>query len=191
MLENARWGPRFRRGEKRALRIVYDIEDQVSEYILALIAINAVLGTVIGVAFHLLGMPAPYLWGLLTFFLNFIPYIGANSAAVLSGFMAVITFDSIGYALLVPAVFVGLSLIESELASPLILGRRLQMNSVAILLSLAFWTWLWGVPGTILAVPLLVVLKVLCDHLDGLSGLGEFLSVRRAGAPIETEPGHT
>jgi predicted PurR-regulated permease PerM len=164
---------------KRALRIVYELETEVSTYLLTLTAINAVLGLAVALTFHALGMPTPYLWGLLTFFFNFIPYVGALTGVALSGFMAIVTFDSLGYALLIPAAFTVLSLIESEIANPLVLSRRLQMNSVAILLSLAFWAWLWGIPGAAIAVPVLVTIKVFCNHIEGLSGLGEFLSERQ------------
>ena len=165
---------------KRALHIVYDIETEVSTYVLTLAAINAGLGIAIAVTFHALGMPAPYLWGLLTFFLNFIPYVGAVTGGALSAFMAIVTFDSLGYALLIPIAFATWSLIESEIVNPLILSRRLQMNAVAILLSLAFWAWLWGIAGAAIAVPVLVTIKVFCDHVEGLSGLGEFLSERQS-----------
>lgn len=172
---------------KRALHIVYDIETEVSTYVLTLAAINAGLGIAIAVTFHALGMPAPYLWGLLTFFLNFIPYVGAVTGGALSAFMAIVTFDSLGYALLIPLAFATWSLIESEIVNPLILSRRLQMNAVAILLSLAFWAWLWGIAGAAIAVPVLVTIKVFCDHVDGLSGLGEFLSGRQPVKNGETE----
>ena len=172
---------------KRALHIVYDMETEVSTYVLTLAAINAGLGIAIAVTFHALGMPAPYLWGLLTFFLNFIPYVGAVTGGALSAFMAIVTFDSLGYALLIPLAFAIWSLIESEIVNPLILSRRLQMNAVAILLSLAFWAWLWGIAGAAIAVPVLVTIKVFCDHVDGLSGLGEFLSGRQPVKNGETE----
>lgn len=165
---------------KQALRIVYELETEVSTYLLTLTAINAVLGLAVALTFHALGMPSPWLWGLLTFFFNFIPYVGGLTGVALSGFMAIVTFDSLGYALLIPAAFAALSLIESEIVSPLVLSRRLQMNSVAILLSLAFWAWLWGIPGAAIAVPVLVTIKVFCNHIEGLSGLGEFLSERQA-----------
>jgi len=164
--------------KKTALRIVYDIETEVSSYVLTLAAINTGLGIAVALAFHALGMPAPYLWGLLTFLLNFIPYVGALTGVALSGFMAIVTFDSLGFALLVPLAFTALSLIESEIVNPLVLSRRLQMNAVAILLSLAFWAWLWGIAGAAMAVPFLVVIKVFCDNIQGLSGVGEFLSAR-------------
>ena len=167
--------------KKRALRIVYDIEREVSAYLLIVTAINACIGLAIAITFHVLGMPSPYLWGLLAFFLNFIPYVGPIAGASLSTFIAIATFDSLGYALLPLLAYVGWSLIESEFVSPHVLGRRLQMNAVAILLSLAFWTWLWGIAGAIIAVPLLVSIRVFCDHIDGLAGVGEFLSERRIG----------
>ena len=163
---------------KRALHIVYDIENEVSAYVFTLSAINMCLGIVVAIAFHFLGMPLPYLWGVLVFLFNFIPYVGAVSGLALSGFMAIVTFDSIGYALIVPLSYGLLSLLESEIVKPQVLGHRLQMNAVAILLSLAFWTWLWGIAGAAIAVPLLVTIKVFCEHMDGLSGLGEFIAAR-------------
>jgi len=165
---------------KRALHIVYDIENEVSSYVLTLIAINAGLAIIIGVTFHFLGMPSPYLWAVLIFFFNFIPYVGAVSGVALSAFMAIVSFDSLGYALLMPLTYTLWSLVESEIVKPQVLGRRLQMNAVAILLSLAFWTWLWGIAGAAIAVPVLVTIRVFCDHVEGLSGLGEFLSVRHS-----------
>ena len=92
--------------------------------------------------------------------------------------MAVVTFESLPYAALVPLSYALLNGIENQFVSPLLLGRRLQLNAVAILLALAFWTWIWGIPGTVIAVPILVTIKVFCDHLDSLSGIGEFLSAR-------------
>ena len=165
---------------KRALHIVYDIESEVSTYVLTLTCVNAILGIVIAVTFHLLGMPSPYLWGLLIFAANFLPYIGTISGVVLSGFMAVVTFDSLGYAMLIPLSYTAWSLLESEIFRPLILGRRFQMNAVAILLSIAFWSWLWGIAGAAIAVPALVTLKIFCEHIEGLGGLGEFIASRHS-----------
>lgn len=171
---------------KRALHIAYEIEKQVSAYVFTLTTINFVMGLLVGIIFHLLGMPLPYLWGLLAFLFNFIPYVGALSGIALSGFMAIITFDSVGYALLIPLAYGVCAIAESEIISPQIMGRSLQMNSVAILLSLAFWTWMWGIAGCGLALPFLVTMKVFCDHIDGLSGLGEFIATRHTDQVEET-----
>jgi predicted PurR-regulated permease PerM len=167
------------RDKKLALHIAYDIEDQVSDYVLTMVGINASLGIAVALSFQALGMPTPYVWGLLTFLLNFLPYVGAATVLFAISAVALVAFDSIGQAALIPLTFVMWSLLESEIVSPLILGRRLQMNSVAILLSLAFWAWMWGIFGAALAVPMLVAIKVFCDHIDSLSGLGEFIAVRR------------
>jgi predicted PurR-regulated permease PerM len=135
---------------------------------------------IVAAAFYMLGMPTPLVWGLLTFFLNFLPYIGATTVLLVSSAVALVSFDSLGDAALVPLVFTICSLIESEIVNPLVLGRRLQMNSVAILFSLAFWAWMWGLFGAALAVPMLLAIKVYCDHNGSLSGLSEFIAIRRS-----------
>jgi predicted PurR-regulated permease PerM len=162
--------------KKRALRIVYDVEGEVSSYILIVSVINLGLGIFVGVAFFVLGMPAAWLWGLLAFLFNFIPYVGAIFGIALSGFMAVITFDTVFYAALIPLAYSILNGIENQFVTPVLLGRRLSLNSVAILISLTFWTWLWGIAGTMLAVPILMTIKVLASHIDGWKSAGEFLS---------------
>ncbi len=164
---------------KQALHIVHDIESEVSTYVLTLSCMNAGLGIVIAFTFHALGMPLPYLWGILIFIFNFVPYVGTLAGITLAGFMAIVSFDSVGYAMLVPLSYAAWSLLESEIIRPQILGRRFEMNAVAILLFLAFWTWLWGIAGASIAVPALVTLKIFCNHMESLSGLGEFLSSRQ------------
>jgi predicted PurR-regulated permease PerM len=162
--------------KKTALKIVYDVEREVSAYLLIVTAINAALGLAVAGSFYALGMPTPLLWGVVAFVLNYIPYAGAICGFGLTGFMAIVTFDSLGYALLVPLSYAFWNGVENQFVTPLLLGRRLQLNAVAILLALAFWTWIWGIAGTIIAVPVLVAVKVFCDHLDNLAGIGEFLS---------------
>jgi predicted PurR-regulated permease PerM len=163
---------------KKALHIVYDIETEVSTYILTLSVINVCLSLVIALSFQALGMPSVYLWGMLIFVFNFVPYVGTLAGICLAGFMAIVSFDSLGYAMLAPLIYAGWALLESEIIRPQILGSRFEMNAVAILLSLAFWSWLWGIPGAAIAVPALVTLKIFCNHVEGMAGLGEFLSRR-------------
>jgi predicted PurR-regulated permease PerM len=170
---------------KKALHIVYDIESEISTYVLTLGAVNAFLGLVIAISFQALGMPSAYLWGMLIFIFNFVPYVGTLAGICLSGFMAIVSFDSVSYAMLLPLTYAGWALLESEIIRPQILGSRFEMNAVAILLFLAFWSWLWGIPGAAIAVPMLVTVKIFCNHVEGLAGLGEFLS-RRAPDKSET-----
>ena len=174
--------------KKYALRIVYDIEREVSAYLLALTAINAGVGVAVAAAFYFLGMPAAYLWAFLAFVLNFIPYAGPLAGAVLSGLVAIMVFDSLGYALLAPAVYTAIVAIENQFVSPHILSRRLQLNSVAMLLALAFWAWIWGIPGIAVAVPLLVTLRVFSSHLDSLKEVGEFLGEVTPSKTMPAEP---
>ncbi len=162
--------------KKTALRIVYDVEKEVSAYLLIVTAINAMLGLAVALSFYALGMPTPLLWGAIAFAMNFIPYVGAVTGISIAAFMGFVTFDSIAYAALPPLSYAIINGIENQFVSPLLLGRRLRLNSVAILLALTFWTWIWGIAGTMVAVPILVTIKVFCDHLDSLSGIGEFLS---------------
>lgn len=176
--------------KKTALRIVYDVERDVSSYLLIITAINAALGLAVALSFLALGMPSPFLWGLLAFALNFVPYVGAITGISLAAFMAVVSFDSLAYAALAPLSYALFNGLENQLVSPLLLGRRLELNAVAMLVALTFWTWLWGISGTIVAVPLLVTIKVFCDHLDSLSGIGEFLSAKYPEEPsTQQQPG--
>ncbi len=168
---------------KQALHIVYDIESEISTYVLTLSAVNACLGLVIAISFQALGMPSAYLWGMLIFIFNFVPYVGTLAGICLSGFMAIVSFDSVSYAMLLPLTYAGWALLESEIIRPQILGSRFEMNAVAILLFLAFWSWLWGIPGAAIAVPMLVTVKIFCNHVEGLVGLGEFLSRRAPDKP--------
>ena len=161
--------------KKNALRIVHDVEQEVSAYLLALTAINAGVGVAVAAAFYFLGMPTAYLWAFLVFVLNFIPYAGPLAGVVLAGLISIVLFDSLSYALLLPAVYMAIVFIENQFVSPHVLSRRLQLNSVAILVALAFWGWIWGIPGIVVAVPLLVTLRVFSSHLESLAGVGEFL----------------
>jgi predicted PurR-regulated permease PerM len=169
--------------KKTALRIIYDVEREVSAYLLSLTAVNLGVAIAVGVTFHFLGMPTPYLWALLAFVLNFIPYLGPIAGTVLSAFAAIVVYDNLGEALLPPLAYMVFIGIETQIVSPLLLSRRLQLNSVAILLALAFWAWAWGIPGIVLAVPLLVTFRVFCSHLAALAPYGEFLG--------ESEPADT
>ena len=165
--------------KKRALRIVYDVEREVSRYLLTVALINAALGTVIGAGLWILGMPTPMLWGVMAALLNFLPYIGALFTIAIVAVISIISFDSMGYALLVPAFVIACNVIEGQIITPVVVGRRLELNAVAIFIAVAFWSWLWGFIGALIAVPLLVVVKVFCDHFERLQPFGNFLAAHQ------------
>jgi predicted PurR-regulated permease PerM len=162
--------------KKLSLRIVYDLQLEVSRYLLTVTAINVCFGIAIGILMALVGMPNPLLWGVGATLLNYIPFLGAITGIVLSACVALITFPTLGLSALPPLGYLVVHTLESAFITPLILGRRLELNAVAILVALAFCGWMWGIVGALLAVPLLVVVKVFCDHLPSLATVGDFLS---------------
>lgn len=162
--------------KKRSVRVVHDVEFEVSRYLLTITAINIGFGMAVALAMLVLGMPNALLWGAAATALNFIPYVGAaigTGAALIAG---LITFGAIGPALLPPAAYLLFHTLESAFITPLVVGRRLELNVVAIFISLAFWSWMWGIVGALIAVPILVVVKVFCDHFETLAKFGDFLS---------------
>lgn len=175
--------------KKRALRIVYDVEREISRYLLTVALINAGLGVAVGVSCWLLGLPDALLWGVAAALLNFLPYVGSLIGIVLVGVISIVTFDTLAAAALAPLIYAGLTVLEGQFVTPLILGRRLELNAVAIFVAIAFWSWLWGFAGALLAVPILVIAKVFCDHFDGLSSIGNFLGAQEAREPERQHAG--
>lgn len=166
-------------GDKRkAVEIARATEASISTYLLATAVVNVSEGLVVAVAMYLLGMPNPALWGALVALLEFIPYLGALVMVGVLTIAAITTFDGVGQALLVPAVFLVINLIQANLVSPLLVGHRLALNPVALLVGLAFWFRIWGVPGAFIAVPLLATFKIICDRVESLAAFGEFLGMR-------------
>ena len=163
-------------GKKRALSTVYAVEKRVSRYLLTITLINASLGLCIGLYLAALGMPNAYVWGIAAFLLNFLPYIGGFIGTVLVAAFSIVTFDIIGYAVLAPIGYQILTGIEGQLITPWLVGRRLAMNTVAVFLTVVVWGWLWGIPGALVAVPFLVVFKVICENFEPLQTVVNFLS---------------
>ncbi len=174
--------------KKRALRVVYDIEREVSRYLFTIAVINAGLGTVIGLGLWALGVPDPLVWGVAAALLNFLPYIGPILMIALVTIISLVTFPSISYALLAPGYIIICAIMEGQFVTPAIIGRRLEINYVAIFVAIAFWSWLWGFAGALMAVPILVVIKVFCDNFESLRHVGNFLAAQHAPSPNGEEP---
>jgi len=166
------------REKRAAVVIAREVEAAISTYLLAAAIVNVAEGAVVALAMYLIGMPNPALWGVLVALFEFVPYIGAAAMVVILGVAGLTAFDSVGHALLAPAVYLGINLIQGNVVTPLFQGERLALNPVAIFVGLAFWFYVWGVPGAFLAVPLLAAFKILCDHIESLASVGEFLSQR-------------
>ncbi len=163
------------RDKRRAVEIARETEAQISVYMLTTSTIHVSVGFLTGIAAWLVGLPNPALWGVVAMTLNFVPYVGPIINAFILLAAGLITFDSTGHALIAPAVFIGIHVAESDVLTPMILGHRLALNTVAVFAGVTFWWFVWGIPGAILAVPMLATIKIVCDHFEPLMPVGEFL----------------
>ena len=166
--------PRFD-DKRRAVSIVTEIEDSISQYLLTISMMNALVGLLNGVAVWLLGMPDPLLFGTLAFLLNYVPVLGPAIGVVIFFFVGVFSFPSIWQAFIPAAIYLGIHILEGETITPMLLARRFTLNPVMVISSLMFWDWLWGIPGALLSTPLLAVTKIVCDHIEVLTPLGHLL----------------
>ena len=165
--------------KKRAVEISHEIQQNISQYLFSVSLINMGLGIVVGGGLYFMGVPNAAMWGMFVAVLNFVPYFGPVAGVILLAAVGLLTFDTLGKGLLPPAWYLLLHLLEANLITPVLLGRRFTLNPVVIFVSLIFWTWLWGVPGALLSVPILVSIKVICDRVPAMSSVSELLSRSR------------
>jgi predicted PurR-regulated permease PerM len=162
--------------KKTAVAIAREMETAISTYLVTVTLINVGVALAVAGALSLVGLPSPLLWGTLAGLAEFIPYMGATVMVVLLSIAGLATFDHLGHALLVPGAYLAVNFVQANVVSPLLHGRRLALNPVAIFLGLLLCWWMWGVLGAFLAVPLLAMVKIFCDHLERLAPVGEFLA---------------
>jgi predicted PurR-regulated permease PerM len=162
----------------KAVEIARATEAAVSAFLTTALMVNVAEGTLVALALWAIGLPNAPLWGVVVALLEFVPYLGALAAVIILGLAGLTTFENVGHALLPPAAFLAINLVQANVVSPLLLGHRLTLNPVAIFVGLTFFFWIWGVPGAFLAVPLLATLKIFCDHIESLAAVGEFLGQR-------------
>jgi predicted PurR-regulated permease PerM len=149
----------------RMLRILNEIEGHLGGYLLTVTMINLGVGAATGVICAITGMPNPAGLGALAATLNFFPIIGPVAMFVVLAVVGVIAFSTLGAGLIAPLAFVGIAFLEGHFVTPTIIGRRLELNALAVFIALAFWTWLWGPMGGFLSSPLLIVALILKEHL--------------------------
>lgn len=142
-------------------RVIQNVVDATSRYVFTITCINILLGIVVATALTMVGMPSPVMWGGFVALLNFVPYFGPIVASLLLALGGLMSFSSLGLALTPAAIMIGAHLVETNLVTPLVLGGRLKINPLMILISLSFWTWVWGTAGALLAVPLLIILRTI------------------------------
>jgi predicted PurR-regulated permease PerM len=164
------------RDKKSAVEISHEIQQNISQYLFTVSLINIGLGALVSGGLYLMGVPNAAMWGMLVAVLNFVPYFGPVAGIILLATVGFLTFDSLWSGLLPAGWYLLLHLLEADFLTPVLLGRRFTLNPVIIFVSLIFWTWLWGVPGALLSVPILVSIKVVCDRVPTLSSISELLT---------------
>lgn len=158
-----------------ALAIVNDVQQNISRFLFTITLINVCIGLLVAVAMMWLGMPNPILWGVIAGVLNFIPYFGPFTVSVVLILAGILSFETTARGLLPAFVYLSLHAVESNVITPAIVGRRLTLNPLIIFLALMFWTWSWGMAGALLAVPLLMSFKIVCEHVKPLAPIGELI----------------
>jgi predicted PurR-regulated permease PerM len=164
------------RDKKNAVEISHGIQQNISHYLFSVSLINIGLGIVVSGGLYFMGVPDAAMWGVLVAVLNFVPYFGPVVGVSLLAIVGLLTFGTLWQGFLPPAWYLLFHMLEANLITPVLLGRRFTLNPVAIFVSLIFWIWLWGVPGALLAVPILVSIKVISDRVPAMSHVSELLS---------------
>ena len=150
----------------RALRVLNDIEENLGAYLLTVTLINMGFGVATGLVCWVTGMPNPAGFGALAATLNYLPILGPVVMFVVLALVGFMALPTLGAGLIAPLAFIGITFLEGHFVTPTIIGRRLELNALAVFISLAFWTWLWGPMGAFLSSPLLIVALVLREHLS-------------------------
>lgn len=149
----------------RTLRILNDVERSLTGYLSVVAVINLAVGLAAFAIALATGLPSPLAWGVLGFVLNFVPYLGAVIMELVMFAVGVVSFPTLGHALVPPLLYLAFTTIEGHFITPAIMGYRLTVSPLTVFLALVFWTWMWGPVGAFLAVPLLIVAMVVINHV--------------------------
>jgi predicted PurR-regulated permease PerM len=162
-----------------ALKVIEAIRSELGRYYGTIALINLAFGIATGITMMLLGVPNAFLWGTVAAVLNFIPYVGSATTLLILSVVALVSFDSVARIAAVVASFLALATIEGQVAQPLLVGHRLEINPLLVFLAVWFGGWMWGIAGIAIAVPGLLALKVAAEHSRRGQSLVAFLSPGR------------
>lgn len=162
--------------KRRAVKVLYSIEDRLGYYLGGIAIINAGLGVSVAIAMHFWGLPNAIIFGFMAFGLNFVPFLGGIMGASIAAAVAFVSLDGTWAALGVFATYAALTSIEGQFITPLLISRRMQLNTTVVFLSVAFFAWIWSVMGMVVALPILIVIKIVCDETNSLPTFSRFLS---------------
>lgn len=166
--------PRFQ-DKKQAITISYQIQRDLSVYLMTITGMNALVGIATTAIMFACGVQDPLLWGVIAFLLNYVPIVGPIFSLLAFAMVGLMTQTDMGLALLPAGLYLLLHLVESQIATPLLLSRHFTLNPVLVVASLIFFFWLWGVPGAILATPIIAIIKIICDNIERLKPFGHFI----------------
>ena len=161
--------------KKITLQALDEITVQIQRYLQVQLATSALVGVLTGMALWAIGLENAAVWGIAAGVLNLVPYVGSLVTAIASGGVAYLQFGSSNMALLVFGASVVIHTIVGNLITPWLTSRASRMNPVAVFVGLLAWGWLWGVWGLLLGLPILMIVKSVCDRVDDLKPIGEFL----------------
>ena len=161
--------------KKLTVEIIDSIGSQIARFLIVQVFTSVLVGIATWAALHYMGLEQAALWGLLAGIFNSIPYYGPLIVSGALSMVAFLQFGTLAMALAVASVTMVITSLEGWLLTPTLMGRVSSMNRVAVFVGLLFWSWAWGVWGMLLAVPMMMSIKVLCDHVDELKPVGRFL----------------
>jgi predicted PurR-regulated permease PerM len=161
-------------------RALEEAGDRISRYLLMQTIINSSFGLAVGFALYLIGLPYAILWGFLAAVLRFIPYVGPFAAAIMPSALSLAVFEGWLWPIVVVGLFLALELLNNMVLEPLLYGESVGVSGVGLLVAIAFWTWLWGPVGLVLATPLTVCVVVLGKYVPGMDFIGVLMSDQRA-----------
>ena len=160
---------------RRIVAICRQVQADLSRYLTTVTVINLCLGALVAAAMQVLDVPNPMLWGAMAAIFNFAPYVGALASTSVLTIVSLTTFDSLAEAVIVPLAFFAMTVIEGQLITPAVIGRRLSMSPIFVFLAVVVWGWIWGIAGALMAIPIVTTLKIVCDHVPRWQPIGRFL----------------
>ncbi len=161
--------------KKITVSILDEIDNQIQRYMLVLLVSNVLLGVLTWLTFVAFGMEQAGAWGIAAGLLHVIPYFGPSLIAVATGLAAFMQFDTLSMAVSVAGSTLVISTLLGMGLTTWMLGRASRMNSASVFVGLLFWGWIWGLWGLLLGIPILVIVKVISDHIEGLAPVSELL----------------
>jgi predicted PurR-regulated permease PerM len=185
------------KSKRKAVDISQEIEHDISMYLVTITIMNMLVGVATAGMAWATGLGSPLLWGTVAFLLNYVPILGPTAGVLLFLVTGLITIDNLWLAFMPAGLYLLIHMAEGETVTPMLLAARFTVNPVLVMLGVIFWYWMWGVCGAILSTPMLAILKIVCDRIDGLKPLGHFMGggshfgVEARNGDIHAEHGHS